>query len=81
MDAASFQETETLMSGVTVTIRAIRPDDKAAIAEAFGKLERESVYTRFFHAKESLSDQDLKAATEVDFKGVVHVTLSLTGRA
>jgi RimJ/RimL family protein N-acetyltransferase len=66
-----FEATETLKNGVSVKIRAIRRSEKAGIADAFGKLDPESVYTRFFHAKGSLSDRELKAATEVDFENVV----------
>ena len=76
MDANDFEETETLKNGVSVKIRAIRPADKAGIADAFGKLDPESVYTRFFHAKGSLSDQELKAATEVDFENVVALVVT-----
>ena len=77
IEANNFEETETLNSGVTVKMRAIRPSDKAGIADAFGKLDPESVYTRFFHAKGSLSDQDLKAATEVDFENVVALVVTI----
>ena len=76
IDASEFQETETLKNGVTVKIRAIRPADKAAVADAFSKLDPESVYTRFFQAKGSLSDQDLKRATEVDFDSVVALVVT-----
>ena len=77
IDADAFEQTETLKNGVTVKIRAIRPADKAAIVEAFGKLDPESVYTRFFRAKDSLSDQELKAATEVDFENVVALVATI----
>ena len=76
IDANDFEETETLKNGVTVKIRAIRPSDKAGVVDAFGKLDPESVYTRFFHAKRSLSDQELKAATEVDFENVVALVVT-----
>jgi GNAT superfamily N-acetyltransferase len=76
IEASRFQESETLKNGVTVTIRAIRHDDKAGVVDAFGKLEPESIYTRFFQAKESLSDRDLKAATEVDFRNVVALVVT-----
>jgi RimJ/RimL family protein N-acetyltransferase len=76
IDANNFEETETLKNGVTVKIRAIRPADKAGITDAFGKLDPESVYTRFFQFKKSLSDQELKAATEVDFENVVALVVT-----
>ena len=75
--ASDFEETETLKNGVTVKIRAIRAADKGKIADAFGKLDPESVYTRFFQAKESLSEQELKAATEVDFDNVVALVVTI----
>jgi len=77
IDANDFEATETLKNGVTVRIRAIRPSDKAGIADAFGKLDPESVYSRFFHAKGSLSDQELKAATEVDFENVIALVVTI----
>jgi RimJ/RimL family protein N-acetyltransferase len=67
----SFSQIETLRSGVSVTIRAVRFADKDGIASAFSRLDPESIYTRFFHAKVALSDQELKAATEIDFERVV----------
>ncbi len=77
IDANDFEATETLKNGVAVRIRAIRPSDIAGIADAFGKLDPESVYTRFFHAKGALSDQELKAATEVDFENVVALVVTI----
>jgi len=76
VDAHDFEVTETLRNGLAVRIRAVRPADKAAVADAFSKLDPESVYTRFFQAKGSLSDQDLKAATEVDFENVVALVVT-----
>jgi RimJ/RimL family protein N-acetyltransferase len=77
MEAKNFEATETLKNGATVRIRAIRPADKAAIVEAFGRLEPESVYTRFFQPKPSLSSEELKAATEVDFENVVALVVTI----
>jgi len=77
MDANKFETTATLKNGLTVRIRAVRPADKAGILEAFGKLDPESIYTRFFRVKESLSDQELKAASEVDFENVVALVVTI----
>ena len=76
IDASSFEARETLRNGASVKIRAVRPTDKAAVVEAFGKLEPESVYTRFFQAKGALSKRELKAATEVDFEKVVAMVVT-----
>jgi RimJ/RimL family protein N-acetyltransferase len=77
MHAENFEAAETLKNGATVTIRAIRPADKAGIVEAFGRLDPESVYTRFFQPKPSLSIQELKAATDVDFENVVALVVMI----
>jgi len=76
MNPESFEVTETLKSGTTIRIRAIRPADKPGIAEAFSRLAPESVYTRFFQARQSLSNQELKAATEVDFENEVALVVT-----
>jgi len=77
IDQREFEENETLRNGFAVKIRAIRFADKASIVDAFGKLDPESVYTRFFRAKDSLSDQEPKAATEVDFENVVALVVTI----
>lgn len=77
MNAESFKAIETLKNGSTVTIRAIRPTDKAAIVQAFGMLKPESVYTRFFQHKQAFSNQELKAATEIDFQNVIALVVTI----
>jgi RimJ/RimL family protein N-acetyltransferase len=71
IDPANYDETETLKNGATVRIRSIRSEDKNRLSEAFQNLEAESIYTRFFHHKKTLTDEELKAATEIDFENVV----------
>jgi GNAT superfamily N-acetyltransferase len=71
IDAAKYDTTATLRSGMEVKVRSIRPDDKKRLAEAFKNLEAESIYTRFFHHKKTLTDEDLKNATEIDFENAV----------
>ena len=67
----SFSHVDVLRSGISITIRAIRPSDKYGIASAFSRLEPESIDTRFLPAKTVLSEQELKTATEIDFDRVV----------
>src|SRR5262245_4888163 len=78
----SFSQIETLRSGVSITIRAVRFTDKDGIASAFRRLDPESIYTRFFQAKVALSDQELKRATEIDFEKIVALvaTIEAEGR-
>lgn len=62
-----YRVTERLRNGLEVTIRAIRPEDKGLVIEAFKELEESTIYTRFFALKKDLTEQELKWATEVDF--------------
>lgn len=77
-DLRSYHAVEQLKNGLAVTVRAIRPDDKERLTEAFRNLERESVYTRFFGFKSELTKEELKTATEVDFENVVALVVTKT---
>ena len=66
-----------LKNGLMVTIRAIRPDDKARLKAAFEKLESSSVYTRFFGFKKELTSAELETATAVDFKSTVALVATI----
>jgi len=81
IDAKSYSAEETLKNGLRVTIRAIRPDDKEQISAAFKELEESTVHLRFFGAKEELTAQDLKIATEVDFARTVALVTCIHGIA
>lgn len=76
IDARNHLVGDTLRNGMSVTIRAIRPEDKNKLVSAFNNLDRESVYTRFFHHVRELTEQDLQRATEIDFDR--HVALVVT---
>ena len=70
-DLRNYNVTEHLRDERTVTIRAIRPDDKGIIIEALNKVSAESIYRRFLMMKKEITPQELKQATEVDFVKVV----------
>jgi len=76
IDARNYNVSETLKNGTVVTVRAIRPDDRDRVAGAFSNLERESVYTRLFRYKETLTEEDLKGITDVDFENVVALVMT-----
>ncbi len=73
MDAKNYEFIESLPTGQPITIRAIRPEDSALILEAFPELDQNSLYMRFFRRVSSITDQQLKLLTEVDF--ICHVAL------
>lgn len=66
----------TLRDGGSVRIRAIRPGDKERLLDALHRLSRQSVYFRFFKAKEELTEKQLSYFTEIDF--IRHVGLVVT---
>ena len=70
-DIARYAVMERLKDQRSVTIRAIRPSDKALIIEALRGLSADSIYFRLFAAKREFTDADLKEITEVDFAKVV----------
>jgi RimJ/RimL family protein N-acetyltransferase len=76
VDLNDYLQHETLKDGTKVTIRAIRPEDAPSILEAFGKLDRESVYRRFFSPKKELSASELEQLTTVDFDRVVALVVT-----
>ena len=77
IDAAKYEKTATLKSGIEVRVRSIRPDDKDRLVKAFKNLDPESIYTRFFHHKKMLTAEELKAATELDFESAVALVLTI----
>jgi RimJ/RimL family protein N-acetyltransferase len=66
-----FSHPARLRNGTAVLIRAIRPDDRQRIIDAFHKLDQETIYTRFFSAKKELSEADLGRIDAADFEHAV----------
>ena len=77
LDAENYKVADKLKDGTAVTIRAIRPDDRKRVAEAFNNLNSESIYTRFFRFKRELTNEELKSITEVDFDKVVALVVTI----
>ena len=71
IDASNYLVQDTLKDGRQVNVRAMRPNDWQGVLAAFHELDRESIYTRFFTFKRSLSDDELDRITNVDFDNVV----------
>ena len=74
---AMYQAQETLHDGATISIRAIRPDDKDRLREHGRRLSRESVYHRFMAYKRELTGEDLLRFTELDFDQQVAIAATL----
>lgn len=71
----NYHKKAVLDDGSAVLVRAIAPSDKDMLAKAFSELDRESVQMRFFRNIKSLSAEELKYFTEVDF--VNHVAIGV----
>jgi RimJ/RimL family protein N-acetyltransferase len=70
-DASPSSRRTTLRDGTPVVIRVIRPDDRIRIVEAFGKLEPDSIYTRFFSMRKELTAAELERLGATDFVNFV----------
>lgn len=70
-DIVNYSAVEKLRDGRSVTIRAIRSDDKGSVAGTLKELSSESFYRRTFSPKRDLTPADLKQLTEIDFAAVV----------
>lgn len=66
----------TLKDGTRVSIRALRPEDRDALHEAFQRLSPESRYSRFLRPLGDLTPGELDYLTSVD--GRDHVALVAT---
>jgi len=72
-ELAGYRAVETLRDGRPATIRALRPQDREALVEAFSRTGDESRYRRFFTSKRLLSEGEIKFFVDVDFS--THVAL------
>ena len=50
-NVAAYFTKETLKDGSPVTVRAMRPDDKERLVEAFLHLQPQTIRMRFFYQK------------------------------
>jgi ribosomal protein S18 acetylase RimI-like enzyme len=73
MDAASYSAPGVLRDGRPVEIRALRPEDRAGLLAAAGRLGNESLYRRFFAVKRHFTEREIASSVNVDF--VTHVAL------
>ena len=64
-NGADFLAKELLTDGSQITIRAMRPDDKERLVEAFLHLQPQTIRLRFFYAKGHLSDDELHWLQEI----------------
>src|SRR5262249_6389843 len=73
MDARSFSVVETLRDGLSVEIRAQRPADRQALADALRRAAPEKTYRRFFGPRKGFTEKEVAFFLDIDFVG--HVAL------
>ena len=77
MNLPEYRAEATLRDGTPVVIRAIRPDDRAALREGILHLSDRTVYQRFMRAKRDLTDAELRYFTELDFRDHIGLAVEL----
>ncbi len=75
MDPAAYSAQETLRDGRTVRIRALRPDDRAAMVAFADRMSDAARQLRFFAPRRGFSEREIDYFVNVDF--VSHVAAVL----
>jgi RimJ/RimL family protein N-acetyltransferase len=76
-DDFHFEQAATLRDGRPVMIRLMRPDDRQRLIEAFAKLDRQSVYTRFFSFRKELPQGPLDRIDRIDLVRLAALVVTL----
>jgi RimJ/RimL family protein N-acetyltransferase len=80
IDVRNYSAIDALRDGTPVTVRAIGKEDSENIRSTFDTLDRDSVYTRFFTYKKSLSDAEVRQLTEIDPSHVAALVVTQGGK-
>jgi RimJ/RimL family protein N-acetyltransferase len=73
VDVSAYLAHEVLRDGRRLRVRALQPQDREAMLEAFGRTGEASRYTRFFSPKRGFTDREIDFFLRVDFTS--HVAL------
>ncbi len=76
-DDFHFEQEASLRDGRAVTIRLMRPDDKQRLIDAFARLDRQSIYTRFFSFRKELPQGPLNRLDRIDLVRVAALVVTL----
>jgi|GEM_PF-966233 len=72
-----FSRHIVLQDGHSLLLRAINPNDKQRLADAFHRLTGKSIYFRFFSSKRKLTQKELKYFTEIDFEHHIAIVATI----
>jgi RimJ/RimL family protein N-acetyltransferase len=76
-DPSQFRQITALRDGRPVLIRAARADDRERLVTAFQGLDRQTIYTRYFSYRKSISETELKRLDEADFSRYILLVATL----
>ena len=65
LNVADYLVKESLKDGREIIIRAMRPDDRERLVNAFANLQPHTIRMRFFYAKKSLLEDELHWLDEI----------------
>lgn len=70
-DLSRFRVQATLRDGLPVVIRTARADDKDRLKLAFGQLDPQTIYTRYFAYRKGFTESELARLDTPDFDRVI----------
>jgi len=76
-DPSQFRQITALRDGTPVLIRSARADDRERLVTAFQGLDRQTIYTRYFSYRKSISETELKRLDEADFSRYILLVATL----
>ena len=76
-DAAEYSVREHLRDDRPITIRALRPDDRAGMLAAIGRTSMQSLQRRFFVPKKGFSEQEMAFFLNIDFESHVAIVAEI----
>ena len=76
-EAAEYSIREHLRDNRPITIRALRPDDRAEMLAAIGHTSMQSLQRRFFVPKKGFSEQEMAYFLNIDFESHVAIVAEI----
>jgi RimJ/RimL family protein N-acetyltransferase len=76
-DPAEYSVREHLRDDRPITIRALRPDDRAGMLAAIGRTSMQSLQRRFFVPKKGFSEQEMAFFLNIDFESHVAIVAEI----
>ncbi|MDE5455429.1 GNAT family N-acetyltransferase [Bradyrhizobium sp. CSA112] len=77
-EAAEYSVREHLRDDRPITIRALRPDDRAGMLAAIGRTSMQSLQRRFFVPKKGFSEQEMAFFLDIDFESHVAIVAEIS---